>query len=299
VAETVEEQRRQGEEGNKQRPTAWVHLALGVLGALLLLWYRDVLQFWRVEWTGNAGYYSHGPLVPVLAAILIWMRREQLSRAPSAPSYLGLVAVAAGGALKLGSTWVSTTGVEAFASFSFPIVLWGLILGLYGGAIARILAGPVAFLWLMCPLPGALITELSFPLQLASTRLGVGTASILGVNVHQEGTAIHLETLSLFVGEACSGFRSTLGLMMLSAFAAVSSRLGAGKKLLLLLSALPIGLAANGFRIAAITWAAERWGREAAIRAHDTSGLVVLALACVAVAATARILGWLDDTDTW
>ena len=77
------------------------------------------------------------------------------------------------------------------------------------------------------------------------------------------------------------------------------SRLGVGQKLLLLLSALPIGLAANGFRIAAITWAAERWGREAAIRAHDTSGLVVLALACVAVAATARILGWLDDTDTW
>lgn len=299
MAETAEEHREQGEDATTRGREWWAHLTLAALGVLLLLWYRDVLQFWRVEWTGNAGYYSHGPLVPILAAFLIWMRRERLARAPIAPSYPGLAVVAAGGMLKLGSTWVSTTGVEAFASLSFPIVLWGLVLSLYGGAVARVLAGPAAFLWLMCPLPGALITELSFPLQLASTRVGASLAGLAGVSVYQEGTAIHLETLSLFVGEACSGFRSILGLMMLSAFAAASSRLQWGQKLLILLAAIPIGLAANGLRIAGITWAAENWGREAAVRAHDSSGIVVLALSCVAVVATARVLGWLDDTDTW
>jgi exosortase len=286
----------------EERPAGWAsspHVAMAALVGLLLLWYRDVFEFWRAEWSGNAGYYSHGPVVPLLAAIIVWTRSRRLAEAPVSPSYLGLWVVALGGVVKLASTWISTSGVEAFASFAFPVLLWGLILGVYGRQVARILAGPVAFLWLMCPLPGYVITEVSFPLQLISTRMGASLAGLAGVSAYQEGTAIHLPMLSLFVGEACSGFRSILALLTLSAFAAATSRLRIAQKSLVLFSAIPIALGTNALRIASIAWAAEHWGRDAAVRAHEFSGLLLLGASCLAVMLTARILGWLDESEPW
>ncbi|NLC57534.1 MAG: exosortase/archaeosortase family protein [Armatimonadetes bacterium] len=285
-------------DGDREQP--WrAHLAFALGAALLAGWYRDIFLFWDVEWSGNQGYYAHGPVVPVLAAVVIWLRRERLAAARRQPAWLGIAVVAAAGLLKIASTWVSGTGVEAFASVSFPVALWGIVLTVYGTAVARLLAEPAALLWLMCPLPGYLINEVSFPLQLASTRLATTLAMLAGIDALQEGTVIHLPDLSLFVGGTCSGFRSILSLLSLTAFAAAVSRLSRGRRLVLLLSALPIGLAANAVRIAAITAAADRWGRPGALQVHEVSGFVMLGLACVAVFATAKVLGWLEDTDTW
>ncbi|MBI3946949.1 MAG: exosortase/archaeosortase family protein [Armatimonadetes bacterium] len=285
----------------KTRTPAWrqAHLPFLAGTALLLLWYRGVIAFWQAEWFGSQGYYAHGPLVPLLAAFLVWQRRDQLARTPVRASAWGVVVVLLGGAVKLLSTWVSTSGVEAFASVSFPVVLWGLALGIYGGGIARRLIGPAAFLWLMCPLPGYSVAELSFPLQLQSTRIGATLANTLGVSVYDQGTTLLVGNLSLFVDVACSGFKAVLTLLTLSAFAAATSRLRVPHRAALLLSALPVGLAANGVRIAAIAWAADRWGQAGAVSAHDYSGLVVLGLACLGMMAIARMLGWLSGTDTW
>lgn len=281
-------------------PERWqTHLAFVAGAAALLLWYRDVIYFWQGEWFGRTGYYTHGPLVPVLAALLIWMRREQLAQVPVAASLWGVAVIAAAGLLKIASTWMSTTGVEAFASITFPIMAWGLLLSLYGWGIARMLAGPIAFLWLMCPVPGYTISELSFPLQHASTRMGAALAWLAGVNTMQEGTTVHLAQISLFVDVACSGFRAILALLTLTAFAAATSRLTWGHKAVMLVSAAPIALVANAARIASIIWAADRWGQKGAMFAHDNSGLVMLALAGLCVFGIAKVLGWLAGTDTW
>lgn len=275
------------------------HLPFVLAGVLLAAWYRDVFLFWQVEWSSPQGHYAHGPVVPFLALFVVWLRRERLAAAPVRPSLSGLPVIAAGGLLKIASTWASWTGVEAFASVAFPILLWGILLTCYGRAVARVLAGPVALLWLMCPLPGYLINELSFPLQMTSTRLAMALAAWAGIDALQEGTAIHLPHLSLFIGGTCSGFRAALSLLTLAAFAAAVSHLGWGRKLILVAVAIPLGLLANAMRIAAITWAADHSGRAGALWMHEASGLVMLGVACVGVFLTAKALGWLEEADTW
>src|SRR5947208_2687100 len=44
--------------------------------------------------------YSHGIIIPVLSAVLIWRRREELRRLPFTGSWLGFALIAAGLALR-------------------------------------------------------------------------------------------------------------------------------------------------------------------------------------------------------
>lgn len=287
-----------GKTEEKRRAPWPAHLALLLGLAVIAGWYARTFGHWRVEWAVN-DFYSQAPLVPVLAGIVVWLRRKELREALFHPSWWGLPVLCAAGVVKLASTWMSTTGQDAFASVSFPVLLWGLVLSAYGPAVARIVAGPAALLWFMCPLPGYFVSETSFPLQLLSTKLGAGLAGLLGAGVYREGTIIQLPTMSLFVDVACSGLKSALSLLTLTGFAAATSRLAFSKKLLLFVSAVPIALVTNAVRIASIAWAADRWGRERAVWMHEYSGLLLLAVACLSVIGLAKVLGWLDETDTW
>src|SRR5205807_8837746 len=65
---------------------------LGVAGAIGLLFAPEFAAWWR-EWQKPHGYYSHGPVVPVLAAVLIWIDWERLKRVEARPSLAGLALV--------------------------------------------------------------------------------------------------------------------------------------------------------------------------------------------------------------
>ncbi|HEX2998845.1 MAG TPA: exosortase/archaeosortase family protein [Armatimonadota bacterium] len=282
------------------RDTPWrVHAAFAFAVLLLCLWYRDVFDFWRSMWFAEDGYYSHAPLVPWLTAFLVWMRRAELAETTPRATLWGVPVLLLGGVLKLTATRLSLTGVESLAGIAFPVLLWALILGIYGTGVARILTGPAAFLWLMCPLPGYLLTELSFPLQLLSTTAAVNLVNAGGVSALQDGTSIQLGTLSLYISGACSGFKSVCMLLTLSAFAAGTSRIGLLRKGILFLAAIPIGLVANACRIALIALMVSYRGETAARLAHTWSGLLMLALAGLSIYVMAKVLEWLEDTNTW
>lgn len=251
--------------------------ALIMMAALLTLIFRDGLLYLVQTW-GQKEEYSYGYLVPLIAAFLVWQRRDDLERVPFAGSWYGLL--------------VLLSGLALFAvgqlSTLFIIVQYAFIVALFGAVLAYAGWRPMATLWValflllfMIPLPDFLYIQLSQKLQLISSQLGVWVIRLLGISVYLEGNVIDLGTYKLQVVEACSGLRYLFPLMTLGFMAALFFRAPFWQRLTLFLSTVPITVFMNSFRIGMIGVLVDRYGSEQAEGfLHQFEGWVVF-MACL------------------
>ncbi|MGO9517412.1 MAG: exosortase/archaeosortase family protein [Candidatus Korobacteraceae bacterium] len=191
------------------KPFGWQGLLL--VGVLLAL-YAPVLRILLDQWYRDPDY-SHGFLVPLLSAYLIWARRDKLRQVPRRPSPWGMVIfLGALGLLVLGSL-----GAELFlARFSLLCTICGLIVYFCGGVMLRALAFPMAFLLFAIPIPGVVYNEIVFPLQFIASKFATWTLEQLNLfPIMREGNVLILPGMSLEVVEACSGIRSLMSLLAL------------------------------------------------------------------------------------
>src|SRR5262249_45611467 len=70
-------------------PSFGAIMATLALGALLTALYLQVLRDLARQWWDDANY-SHGFLVPLFSAFLVWQRRRELEHLPRVGSWLGL-----------------------------------------------------------------------------------------------------------------------------------------------------------------------------------------------------------------
>jgi exosortase len=120
---------------------------------------------------------------------------------------------------------------------------------LCGGQYLRELAFPIAFLLFMIPLPAILMNSFTFPLQIFAAKLSTASLQLIDLPVYREGNIIFLPHVTLEVVEACSGLRSLISLIALAIVFAYLTQRQVWKICVLALSAVPIALVANAFRI--------------------------------------------------
>ncbi len=261
-------------------------------GVLLLLW---GLLFWpiipelRDVWMIDSNN-SHGVLVPVIAAFLIWQRRKDVSWSEAIPSLwcLGMLA---------GSLLIYLVSLRAHIAVSAHLAmvtsLAGLVWWNLGGRIFRHLLFPLAFLAFMVPVPVSISGAVAFPLQLFATSASATVIHAIGIPVLHEGTMLYFATTSLEVTEACSGIRSmlaylTLGVLFVHLAGNTLGRVGKG---ILLLSTLPLALFVNILRISGTGVLAHLFGEQMARGfLHEFSGMVVFAFGFVLFWAESLIL---------
>jgi len=258
-----------------------------VLGALYL-GFRDAIDV--MVWSWQTAEFSHGYLIPVIAAYLAWQRRAELRTLDFRGSWAGLLLVLAGIALAVVGRFAA---LYTFQHLALLIVLYGLTLSLVGWPAMRVLAAPLGVLLFMIPLPSMLMFPLSSELQLVSSTAGVWLMRLAGVSTYLEGNVIDLGTYKLEVAEACSGLRYLLPLMTLAFLLACFFRAPAWKRVAVFLSSIPITLLMNSLRIAAIGIMVDRWGPGMAEGLlHDVQGWMVFMLSTASlllvVAALAR-----------
>jgi exosortase len=233
--------------------------------------------------------YSHGFLVAPLAVYFAWERRARLRRTPIAPSWWGVVPLALGTlALTIGRL-----GVELMAMrTAFVLTLIGLVILMLGWQIFRVLAFPLLFLFLMVPLPQSLVNVIAFPLQLIAADMAVNALHAIGIPALREGNIIHLaRTKPLFVAEACSGLRSLMALGTLAVVFAYFFRKGAVERILIVLSAIPIAIFVNAFRVGLTGYLTHTFGAQAADGViHQTEGLFTFGLALALLLVEAWLL---------
>jgi exosortase len=223
-----------------------LHLLMGVGLAAAGLWaYWPALAKLVHAWNAQPDY-SHGFLVPPLAAFFLYARRAACPGFGRPSVLLATLLVAA----SFGVRWLSARYYFEFLD-AWSILLWvAAIPALLGGRAMLLWCLPsIGFLWFMIPLPFTIETQLSYPLQRIATRITCWTLQLLGQPAFAEGNVILLGEHQLEVAQACSGLRLFVSIVALAYAYVVLVKREWWEKALLVLALVPIAIIANSARI--------------------------------------------------
>jgi len=264
--------------------------ALLLLAASFVLLYRDVF-FWLIDDWELDGDYSHGMAIIPIALYLVWERRQKIAALQMQPSNWGLVIIA-GSLLLLAA---GTLGAETFvARVSIIGLTAGVIVFLLGWEHLRQVSFPVAFLFLMIPIPAILANRVTIPLQFVASRFGEGVLSAAGVPVLREGNLIILPDVTLHVAEACSGIRSLMSLFTAGVLYGYFWESRRWVRIVLCAATVPIAIVANGLRVAGTGLTAHFYGTRAAEGFfHTFSGWLVFLAAALLLVMVHGAMRWM------
>jgi exosortase len=266
-------------------------LQLALISLLVGLLYYRILAHLVLDWWTDPNY-SHGFIIPIFCAWVVWQNRKRIAEIPARPSWLGfVVVVGAAGILVLG-----VLGAENFLSrTSLLFLLAGLVIQFRGWQFFRALLFPWAVLFLMIPLPAIILNQVAFPLQFEASRLASGLLGLFGVPVLREGNIIKLPSLTLDVVQACSGLRSLVSLITFAVMFGYFFERRVWRRVLLILAAIPIAVVANGVRIMGSGFLGQYWDPDKAQGFfHLFSGWVIFLLSLGLLAAFHSALSLLD-----
>ncbi len=274
---------RLGGVDSRTSPLAPVLVSLGLLFAL----YWDVVPGMVLDWWNDPNY-SHGFLVPLFSAYLVWERRERIAALELRGSWLGLPVLLVGVAMLL----LGTVGAEDFLRrASLVPILAGLVLLQGGRVLFREVAFPIGFLLLAVPLPFLVFNAFAFPLQRLAARNAAWVLDVIGVPVFRDGNVIHLAHAVLGVTEACSGIRSLISLFALALAWAHLSLPSLGAKVFFVASTVPITIVANAGRVVLTGLIGQWFGmRYAQGFFHSFSGWVIFLVAAACLFAIDRAI---------
>jgi len=249
--------------------------------------YASVLPDLVADW-GNDPDYSHGFLIPVLSGYFLWERRHVLAQLPVQPNPVGFLVMLLGIALFL----LGQIGAELFLMrVSLVVLIAGLVLYLSGWRYLQGMAFPIIFLLFMIPWPAIILNALTLPLQLLAARLSTSSLQLMNLPVYREGNVIFLPHATLEVVEACSGIRSLVSLLALAVVFAYMTQRHVWKIAVLVVSATPIAIIANAFRIWGTGVLAHVYGPQAAEGFYHTfAGWLVFVIAFVLLAVEGTVL---------
>jgi exosortase len=258
---------------------------------LLIVWlYASILARLFLQWVGPARdpNFEHGIFVPLFALFVLWQDRGKLRAIAPAPSWTGLALLVLGLLMLV----LGVLGAELFFSrVSLLILLAGLIVLFEGWTFFRAVLFPWAFLILMIPIPTLILQQITFPLQLLASKLATGLLELAGVPVLRQGNVIVLASMPLDVAEACSGIRSLLTLVTLAIIYGYLMETRVWVRVVLALSAVPIAVAANSFRVFGTGLLVQYWDPDKAEGFfHTFEGWLIFVVALIMLLAVHRAI---------
>jgi exosortase len=264
---------------------AW---AAALIGILMLAVYCHVLIKLVTDWA-EIPDFSHGFLVPIFAAYLVWTQRETLRKTKIVPTWSGVAVVALGLVVLL----LGVYGAELFLSrISLVILLAGLVLSFGGWELLKELRFPILVLVLAIPIPAIVFNEITFPLQILATKLASALLQLFDVPVLREGNIIQLAAMKLEVAEACSGIRSLVSLFTLAIFYGYFLEKSPLRRTILALASIPIAIAANAVRIFGTGLCVQYWDPDKAMGFfHEFQGWVMFLVSLGCLFIVHRIIG--------
>lgn len=229
---------------------------------------------WLISSWNRETDYEHGWMVPLLSGYMLVHAVSGLRGQKTTGSLHGLWLAALGA---LFCVLAVRTQQGRVAIGALPFLLTGAVWCYWGGRAAARCAFPLFFLWMSIPLPG--FQQATVGMQLLATQAAHWGAGLCGVQTIVEGTNItsatgQWDTYSIAGG--CSGMRSLMALIMISiAWGYLADKLALWKRIVLGLSAIPLSIVANAFRVSSIFVCAEYINPAFASKTwHDWSGLL-------------------------
>jgi len=125
----------------------------------------ELVQRWSAQ-----EEYSHGFLIPLIVAWLLWTRRDAIVASIGRPSWAGPVLILIAAAMHIVG---KLSALYMLSQLGFIAAVIGVVLGFGGYSLLKVTFVPIIFLIFAIPLPYFIDAMLSFRLQLISSELGV------------------------------------------------------------------------------------------------------------------------------
>ena len=257
-----------------QQQAAWI--VFGVLVLLLTLGYVNMLFYAAHFWSD--GLYSHGYIIPLFAAGLFWMRREQLTQVPDMERWIGVAILFVSLLARLYASYYDYNPLDRVTYIG---CLLGVCQMVGGYKMLRWAGPPMAFLFFMFPLPSRVENSVLIQLQRFAAMCSTWVLQLLGVPALREGSHIIIDKLPLEVADACSGLRmGTIFGAMSVALAMVIDRPW-WDRLTILVFAIPVALATNIIRIVVTALLYMAFPENEAVHhyVHNWAGLAMMPIA--------------------
>lgn len=282
----------------KRRP---IEACLLIATAALLVYFygflplygKQPIPIWSWAWLRFVPQYNqeHSKIIPLLIAFLLWYHREAIRSAHKRGDNIGLIFVAIGVLCYVAAMRVVQPRV---ALFGLPFLAFGIILFLWGREVARILLFPCVLLFFLIPL-GA-IEQTTFRLQFLIVGIVKLLSRLCGIGIQDIGTSIHSTSgkWGFDIAEGCSGIRSLIAMVMLTALYVHFYHRALWKKALILGASVIFAVVGNAGRIFTIIVLAQLgFPKFAGGLYHDwSSQLIFFPIALLTMLAFGRLLSF-------
>lgn len=257
-----------------KRPLRPSIILSGVLVLVAVAWsYSGAFIELAYRWAREPDY-SHGFLVPVFSAYLLWIRWKPSESLSGSGSWWGFVPLLCAAAMH----WYSA--YDFYPLLDGPSLLpclVGVTLVVGGWAALKWAWPGILYLAFMMPLPGFIAGHLSHPLQRIATISSTWMLQLLGLPAISRGNVIWMTNAKIGVVEACSGLRMLMLFLAITVGASFLIKRPFWEKAFVALSALVIGVITNILRITVTAVLYEYVSAEWAERVfHDLAGWLMM-----------------------
>ena len=217
----------------------------GLLLSIFIVTFYPVIKSLASVWLKTEDY-SHGLLIIPISLYIIWRKRNQLKGIKKIPGRYGYTLVTLPILLYIVS---SLSEIMTLKYLSLVLTIWSIVWALFGKEVFKTILFPLLFVFLMIPIPAQIYSITTIPLQLIVSKASLFICDLLGIPIFREGNVLYLPGQKLAVVQACSGLRSLMSLIALSAifgYLTLNSNLLRG---LLIIFSLPSAIVVNIFRV--------------------------------------------------
>lgn len=276
------------------RASRWIASVVALLAALAFMYaksFHDAYKAWLKP------DYSHGFLVPLFSAYLIYRSWPEAPRKIRWPNLWGLAFLAGGLAIFL-IAGITDFSKEWLQGFSLVINLCGVVLLLGGWSALKWSWPAIAFLIFMFQLPYKVEIALGGYLQKIAAMASEFVLQTIGYPCYREGVVLHVKDRILEVEKACSGLSMLLTFVALSVGMAILVRRPWLDRILLLVASIPVAIFANVIRISLTGVLYNEAGKEFGDKVfHDFAGWMMMPIALVILWLGLKVLDWVWVAD--
>ncbi len=250
-----------------------------MVGLLSYTYYPTFL--WMIDrWAARDSYYAHGFLIPIISLYWIFKKRKVLASCEQRTEPLGLIILGLGAFFQLVSSFLR---IYFLSAISLVVILLGIVYFMFGKKLTQAVWFPIAFLFLMIPLPLLVISEVTLKMKFFVSEIATYLLNSVGIRSLREGSYIYTPHATCLVGDPCSGLRSFLAFLCLGLVFAYSSGLVLWKKLVLVAAGFPLAIFWNVVRVFFMGLLGEIYGMELTSShvVHDGAGFLVFFAALV------------------
>jgi exosortase len=228
------------------------HLRFALLFAIsLAIWWYPLVSTFLLA--AHDDEYTHIFLILPVSVALIFLewRSLQPSSEPNVPvgSAMLLLALLIGCFSRLEAHGLSPD-LQLSLSMAALVTWWiAAFVFCFGTRVSRLLVFPLCFLYWLVPIPEFVLSGMVSGLQRSSAWTAHALFTMSGVPVTQDGVLLSIPGVTIEVAKECSSIRSTLMLVVTSMVLTHLFLRSIGRKIFVVLAAIPLSIARNGFRI--------------------------------------------------